>query len=264
MTVRLDQLPITAAQAWVRLGDEARTSLGDALTALWGYGGTVFPDRSRRLGDLDTVVVLERVPDERTTRHLEQAEAEIAREHDIDWDIWYVLAAGAARAEPPPHALDPGRRLTSWAIERAQWHAGHYVNLFGRAPEGLVAPPTWAEIEAALSRELEHLERHVEECDDDPFEATYAIWNGSRILYAIETGDVAISKRSGGMWALEHLPERWHEAIRAAGRTYDGEATPRDAEVLRESMASFVAMVREHLPLVDPRPPGEPPRWSGV
>lgn len=264
MTVPLDQLPITAGQAWARLGDEARKSLGDDLTALWGYGGTVFPDRSRRLGDLDTVAILERVPDERTTRSLEQAEAAIAREHDIDWDIWYVLASDAVRTEPPPDALHPERRLTSWAIERAHWHAGHYVNLFGRAPEGLVPPPTWPEIEAALSRELEHLERHVEEGDDYPFEATYAIWNGSRILYAIDTGDVAISKRSGGVWALEHLPERWHEVIHTAGRAYDGEATPQDAEVLRESMAPFVAMVREHLPPVSPRAPGERPRWSGM
>jgi hypothetical protein len=69
----------------------------------------------------------------------------------------------------------------------------------------LVPAPTWSAIEAALSRELEHLERHVEEGDDDPVEATYAICYGSRILYAIETGDVAISKRAGGMWALEHV-----------------------------------------------------------
>jgi hypothetical protein len=75
LAVPLDQLPITAAQAWAPLSDEARTLLGDALTALWGYGGTVFPDRSRRLGDLDTIAILERVPDERTTRNLEQAEA---------------------------------------------------------------------------------------------------------------------------------------------------------------------------------------------
>jgi hypothetical protein len=112
---------------------------------------------------------------------------------------------------------------------------------------GGVGPSThWAEIEAALSRELEHLERHVEEGDDDPFEATYAICNGSRILYAVDTGDVAVSKRSGGVWALEHVPERWHEAIRAAGRAYDGEARPRDEQVLRQTVAPFVAMVRQH------------------
>jgi Aminoglycoside adenylyltransferase, C-terminal domain len=74
---------------------------------------------------------------------------------------------------------------------------------------------------------------------------------------------VAVSKRSGGMWAIEHLPERWHEAIRAADRAYDGEATSRDEAVLRETMAPFVAMVRERLPLVEPRPAGEAPRWGG-
>jgi aminoglycoside adenylyltransferase-like protein len=153
--------------------------------------------------------------------------------------------------------------MTSWAIDRAHWLAGWYMLLAGRRPEEVVATPTRSEIDVALSRELEHIERHVEEGDDDPFEATYAIWNGSRILRAIETGDVAISKRGGGMWALEHLAERWHEAIRAADRTYDGEGKTEDAEVLRAAMAPFVAMVRERIPLVDPRPPGSPPRWSG-
>jgi hypothetical protein len=102
MTASLDELPIAASQAWSRLRNEIRRSLGDDLTALWGYGGTIFPDRSRRLGDLDTFAVVQRVPDEGTKYKLEQAEAEIAREHGIYWDIWYVLAADAGRSEPPP------------------------------------------------------------------------------------------------------------------------------------------------------------------
>jgi hypothetical protein len=263
VTVPLDDLPTTARHAWARLRDEAEGILGTTLIGLWGFGGTVFRDRSRPLGDLDTFGVLERVPDQRTTRSLEHAQEEIATEHGVEWDISYVLAADAARSDPPPDALDPDRRLKSWAIDRAHWLAGWYVSLSGRRPEEVVRAPSWPEIEAALSRELEHLERHVWEGDDDPFEATYAIWNGSRILHAIETGNVAISKREGGMWALDHLETRWHEAIRAADRTYDGEGTPEDAEVLRVTMAPFVAMVRERLPMVEPRPPGSPPRWSG-
>jgi hypothetical protein len=47
------------------------------------------------------------------------------------------------------------------------------------------------------------------------------------------------------MWALEHLPERWHGAILAADRCYDGAGTEEDEEVLRGAMAPFVAMVRE-------------------
>jgi hypothetical protein len=263
MTVSLDELPNVAAHAWSRFRDEMRCLLSDDLTALWGYGGTVFRDRPRRLGDLDTLAVLGRVPNEDTKQALERAENDVAREHGIEWDTWYVLAADAARSEPPRHALDPPRRHTSWAIDRAHWHAGRYVLLSGRTPVELIPRPTWPEIETALSRELEHVERHVLEGDDNPFEATYAIWNGSRILQAIATGDVAVSKRSGGMWALEHLPQRWHEAIHAADRAYDGEATSRDEAVLRESMAPFVAMVRERLPLVEPRQEEEPPRWGG-
>ena len=264
MTASLDELPIAASLGWSRFRDKTRRCLGDDLTALWGYGGTIFPDRSRRLGDLDTLAVVERVPDERTKQRLEQVEAEISQELGIHWDIWYVLAADAVRSDPPSHALDPERRRTSWAIDCAHWWAGRYVSLSGRVPERLVPAPTWLAIEAALGRELEHLERHVQDGDDDPVEATYAICKGSRILYAIETGDVAISKRAGGMWALDHLPERWHEAIRAAGRAYDGEAKARDEEVLRDAMAPFVAMVRQHLPLDDPPSPGEPPSWSGL
>jgi hypothetical protein len=263
MTVSVNELPSAAVQQWSAFRDEARRLLGGDLTALWGYGGTIYPDHPRRLGDLDTFVVLERVPDDRLIRALERAEAEISSEYGIPWDTWYAVVSDAGRPEPPPHALDPERRDTSWAIDRAHWHAGHYVSLSGRTPEEIVPRPTWPEIEAALSRELEHIERHVVEGDDDPFEATYAMWNGSRILRAIETHDVACSKRSGGMWALEHLPERWHEAIRAADRAYDGEATSADESVLRENVAPFVAMVRQHLPVVEPRPPGEPPRWSG-
>src|SRR4051794_10993276 len=184
--VSFDELPITAVEAWSRLRDETRTIVGDDLIALWGYGGTVFPDRSRRLGDLDTFAVLERVPDERTVQRLQHSEAPIAHELGVEWDIWYVLATDARGDEPPPHALDPARRHTSWAIDRAHWHAGRYVGLSGGAPEDLVRRPTWPEIQAALSRELEHLERHVDEGDDDPVEATYAVWTGSRILYAIE------------------------------------------------------------------------------
>jgi aminoglycoside adenylyltransferase-like protein len=263
VTVPLDQLPPVAAQAWLDLRDAAHTILDDDLTAMWGYGGTIFPERSKQLGDLDTFVVLARTPSDEAKRALERAENEIAHTRGVEWDTWYVIADDAHRADTPHHALAPERLATSWAIDRAHWHAGRYVTLFGPPPEELVPVPSWFEVEAALSRELEHLERHVLEGDDDPYEATNAIWNGSRILHALETHNVAIAKRAGGMWAVEHLPDRWHEAIHAADHAYDAQVTARHEQVLREAMAPFVAMVRERLPLVEPRAPGEPPRWGG-
>jgi hypothetical protein len=253
MSVSLDEIPEVARTAWVRLRDDVHKILGNDLVALWAHGGTTFPDRPRRSGDLDTYALLGHAPSERTWRSIDEAHAEIAREDGVDWDAWYLLADDAVQREIPRHAFRDGQRDTSWAIHRAHWHAGQYVHLYGREPDKIVPVPTWAEIEVDLRRELEHLERHVAEGDDDPFEATYAIFNGSRVVHAVETGNVVMSKRSAGAWALGHLPRRWHSAIHAAGRAYDAEATPEDMEVLRTAMAPFVGMVRSRLPAVEAR-----------
>ena len=65
-------------------------------------------------------------------------------------------------------------------------------------------------------------------------EATYAILNGSRIVRALETADVAISKRAAGLWGVEHLPDRWHPALRAAGRNYDDQASSEDIDLIAQ------------------------------
>jgi hypothetical protein len=263
MSVSLDEIPEVARIAWVRLRDELQVILGNDLVGLWAHGGTTFPDWPRRSGDLDTYAVIDRAPDEQTSRRIEEAHAVIARQESVDWDAWYVPADDARRSVSPRHAFREGRRDTSWAIHRAHWLAGRYVHLYGREPGGIVPAPTWADLEVDLRRELEHLERHVVEGDNDPYEATYSIFNGSRILHAVATGNVVISKRSAGAWAREHLPGRWHAAIHAAGRAYDGQATPEDAEVLSTAMGPFVAMVRKRLPTLEEPSAEALPRWSG-
>ena len=262
MSSPLDELPETAGVAWLSLRDELRAILGDDLVAMWAHGGTT-AGRSSRSGDLDTHVILARRPAELAVQRIEAAHDAIARQHGVEWDAWYVLADYARRPEPPPHAFLEGRRDTSWALHRAHWLAGRHVLLHGSAPSDLVLPPTRAELATDLGRELEHLERHVVEGDTDPYEATYAILNGSRILHAVETGDVVLSKREAGAWALEHLAARWHPAIEAALRAYDDAATPDDVRLLADEMAGFVAMVRDRLPHPTPRPAGALPRWSG-
>ena len=157
---------------------------------------------------------------------------------------------------------NPERRDTTWAVNRAHWLAGRYALLHGPDPADIVPPPSWPELEAELDRELEHIERHVLEGDTDPFEASYAILNGSRILHALKTHDVAISKRGAGQWALEHLPDRWHPVVRAATDAYEGQATPEETDLLGREMRPFVAMVRERLPAT-PRADDWHPRWSG-
>lgn len=261
--VPLDELPETARTAWLRLRDELQHILGDGLVAIWAHGGTTAVEDEPHAADLDTYVIVARRPDEAAAQRIEQAQEAIARDHGIEWDAWYVLATDARRPDPPRHAFRDRRRDTSWAIHRAHWLAGRCAVIHGPEPGAIVPAPTWAELEGELSRELEHIERHVMEGDTDPFEATYAILNGSRILHALETGSVGISKRAAGAWALQQLPARWHAAVRSAMRAYHGQATPGEVETLSVEMAPFVAFVREQLPATQDRAADALPRWSG-
>jgi hypothetical protein len=262
VSVSLDELPATARTAWTRLRDELQAILADDLVAIWAYGSTIGADRPLRPADLDTHVLLRRRLDEETARRVEDARDAIEHAEGVEWDAWFILLDDARRADPPRHAYREGRRDTAWALHRAHWMAGSYVRVHGPEPAEIVPPPTWPELEVDLSRELEHIERHVAEGDTDPYEASYAILNGSRILRALQTRDVVTTKRSAGAWALEHLPARWHPAVIAAGRAYDDQATRKDAELLVTEMAPFVAMVGERLP-AHAKPANGMPRWSG-
>lgn len=277
MSIDIEELPKVAAEASLRLRDELLDILGDDLVAMWLHGGTTFADGPARMGDLDVCVVVRGLSDdERTPRRwradptsrpnrVRAAQERIARELGVDFDTACLLAEEMGRARLPTGAFRRSRRETSWAVYRAHWLAGQYVQLFGLAPETLVRPPTAAELRFALDRELEHLEAHVQAGDaSDPYEATYAIWNGCRILRTLATGDPVSSKRGAGAWGLEHLPSRWHPTIRAAGRVYDGAGRDADGdgELLRETMGPFVAMVRAQLPPRGRRRSTEGPRWS--
>ena len=252
-----------ARAAWSDLRDQLVSALGDDLVAMWAHGGMTVADSSAHAGDLDTHVILGRRPTEQTARRVEEIHQATSVVHAVEWDTWYLLVDDARRSDPPSHAWHEGKRDTSWAIHRAHWLAGRYVNLHGPEPEEIVRSPTWDEILGELDRELEHVERHVAEGDTDPYEAAYAILNGSRILRSLETRDVVISKPGAGAWALEHLPARWHDAVRAALRCHAGHGTAGDADLLAAQMAPFTSFVRKHLPPTTDRRPDALPRWSG-
>lgn len=265
MTVRLHDLPSAAASAWLELREELEWILGDDLIAMWGWGSTVHPDRPRIPSDLDTQLVVARALDEHAWDQIQHALATSARNHDVQWDVGCTLAADVGGRSLPrsPYVGDaPDRRDVMWAVNRAHWLAGGYVSLLGPPPEELVSSPTWHELEYALGRELEHLERHVIDGPHDAYEGRCAVFNGSRVLNAYETHDTTLTKRAGGIWALANLPERWHDAIDIANRSYDAEATDTETAVLVAAMAPFVAMVRERVPELHDREPGAPPRWS--
>lgn len=245
MNASSDQIPEPARTAWLQLRDGLHDILGDDLVAMWAHGGTLASARPRQ-ADLDTYVVLAKRPDAATVQGIETLQDAIEADLGLEWDNWYITGDEVGQARPPAHAFRDDRIDQSWAIQRAHWLAGGYWSLHGSPPDALVPAPSTAEIAANLHEELEHLERHVAAGDyTDPYEATYAVLNGSRILCSLETQDVAISKREAGAWALKHLPDRWHPLLQAAIHNYDGDPTPEDAQVLGAGMAPFVAMVRD-------------------
>jgi hypothetical protein len=270
----IETLTATTRAAALRFRDDLLDILDGDLIALWVHGGRTFRDASAVGGDLDICAVVDGLPaEERSPRRwnrdptsrparVRQTEAAIAKAFGLDLDTTYLLGSEVGARRLPTAAFARSRHVNDWAIQRAHWHAGKYVSLYGKRPEDLALPPTTPEIRRALDRELEHLERHVQEGDAaDPFEATYAIWNGCRILRSLATGDPVVSKRSAGAWGIAHLARRWHPVIRAAGRAYDGRATHDDRVVLQADMAPFVRMVRRHLPR-GRAARRQTPRWS--
>ena len=246
MSIPIEGVPERARHAWTRLRDQLVSILGDDIVAAWAFGGTVSAPAHAPFGDLDTFVVVRQPIDDETARAIDEAQASIAEELGLEWDTWYVIETDAGRPERPPHAFRD-RLNETWAIDRAHWLADRYVLLHGAEPAEIVATPTSEEIATALESEVGHLESHVAAGDTDPYEATYAILNGTRILRAVKTGDVAISKREAGVWGVEHLGGRWQPALEAARRAYEGKASPSDTDLLAREMPPFVAMIRQRV-----------------
>ena len=243
MAVELTSLRPEVRSAFEELSDALTAVLGDDLVALWGYGAAVSPEPPARLGDLDTHGILARPPAPEIATRMDEARRRIDAEFGVELDSWYILLDDARRKPPPAHLLNAELVDTSWALHRSHWLAGRYVLLHGASPQDIVQPPGWEEIETSLSHELEDAEQGLVRDRSRPF-ASYAVLNCCRIAFSLDGRDVAVTKRESARWALGALPERWHEAIRAAVRWYDREETPGDEDVLRDGCRSLAAHVR--------------------
>lgn len=244
MSVPLDELPPTVRDACLHLRDGLAELLGRDLVALWAHGAATFPDRPERLGDVDTHAVLAGPPSRETAIAIEELHESTARDAGIEWDAFYIAASDVGGIEPPRHLVRQQFVDDAWALHRAHWLAGRVVVLHGPDPSELVSSPRWAELEAALHKELLHIEGLLEAGRDDAGHAAFMVWNACRILYSLERRDVVVSKRAAAAWALDHLPEPWHPAIRAGGRVYDGQAGEGDADLLKASLADIVSATR--------------------
>ena len=243
MSKLVSDLPSAVQAACRDLREGLLRVLGDDLVWLWVYGAVTFDDRPRRLGDVDTHAIVRSPSGPARARAIDDLHAS----SDVEWDSWYVLLADAASRAPPRHAFRAGLHDRAWALHRAHWLAGQYVLLHGRAPAELVPAPTWPELLDGLRSEVEFVEGVVREGPRDAEHAAFAVWNGCRVVYSLRTRDVVVSKRAAATWALEHAPSSWRPAIEAAGRAYDAQPRPGDAETLRAAAGIVAAAARDAL-----------------
>lgn len=246
-TLTPEILPPVARIACERLKENLQEALGPELLSLWAYGAQTFADFPKRLGDIDTHALLSHKPDIKTAAMIDEIHTRIATDVGIEWDSWYILKKDVASTHPPKHAFREHLVDDAWALHRAHWLAGQYVLLSGSMPSDFVRPPRWQEIEEDLWKEWRHIERTVIERHYKPGHAAYAIWNGCRIVYSLETRNVVISKRSAARWALACMPGSRRSVILAAGRIYDGTPESQDDALLRASLPGFMTALRSRI-----------------
>ena len=101
MSVAVEELPSDVRGAWTRLRDELLVILGSDFVAFWAYGAATRPDRPKRLGDVDTHGVLSKRPDQATADAIDDTQASIGNECNIEWDSWLILEEEAGDGRLP-------------------------------------------------------------------------------------------------------------------------------------------------------------------
>ena len=250
-SVPLESLPPTVLAVCLRLRDGLSRILGGDLVALWVHGACVSPNPPARLGDIDIHGILPGHRNRETAVQIDALHSSLEAECDIKIDGWYVLLADAQKSDPPPHALRPGLVDESWALHRARQLAGRCAAIHGANPQIILPVPTWLELERALQHELRFVEEQLDSLDSAGG-AAYAVLNCCRIAYSIESHDVVTSKREAAVWALDRLPGRWHQLIRAATRWYDRAEETEDHAHLRVQTLEFVETVKQRITRSEP------------
>lgn len=236
-----DGLPPQARDLCVAYASGLAELLQAKLHGIYLYGATVFPD-SGPVRDIDCHVVL-------AGALSDDEKGSIWRLHDSlsdrfpplgdELDAYYILYEEARGSIPPTHQLRPSMRDESWALHCAHVRAGRYVTLQGPEPVEVFPEPSWPAIVSALDHEMHFIRENLKYPD-------YCILNLCRIIYSFSEHDVVVSKRFCGVWASTQYPN-WGPDIRAAVRSYDGEAERGDAALMRARVGGFLEFASEQI-----------------
>ena len=242
-------------QLLARFVRAAAETLGGNLLGVYLHGSAAMECFQPKKSDLDLLLVVrEDMPEEVKRRFMD-----CLLELDAEGPAKVIEMSIVTRSVcdpfvyPTPFVLHYSRMHRDWYRRDPEDYvrrmngmdadlAAHFtvIRARGRCLYGLPVREAFSEVPAAdyLDSIRSDVSGAVEEIGDNPM---YLILNLARVLAYQQEGKV-LSKREGGRWALEHLPERFHSLIASALREYEtGEETAYDPE---QSKAYASGMLR--------------------
>ncbi|MFW6070318.1 MAG: aminoglycoside adenylyltransferase domain-containing protein [bacterium] len=218
-----------------RLLQGVRPILESQFVGMYLYGSLALGDFQPGRSDVDFVVVTEGPPGQETVARLESLHEELGRRREKWWhklEGAYVPRSVLRRHDerhPPVPTLNEGRFYLSplgadWIIQRHVLREAGVV-LAGPPPRTLIDPVPPQMIPDAVRDVLQQWwEPMLDEPDRlrRPGYQPFAVLSMCRALYTLRTGQLA-SKSRAAAWAVDVLPEEWHDLIARAQRWRDGE-----------------------------------------
>jgi hypothetical protein len=218
------------------------TALGKKLVGVYLYGAWAFPEAGSA-GDIDFHVILSSELTDQERSQLERLHEALAEQFPPlggEMDGYYLLLSDALRESPPQSQMWQRAVDDAWALHCEHIRAGRCIVLYGTDPMQIYPPTSWSEIEHALLGELDYVERHLTQYP------AYCILNLCRLMYSFETRDVVVSKIGSARWAVDKFPE-WREVIEAARKSYAGNASPQEVELLQRKLSEFFNFACEYI-----------------
>ena len=245
-----------------RFTEMTREILGDRLAGVYLHGSAAMGCFHPAKSDLDYIVVTDGpVPDGVKRAYMDRILA-LDAEGPAKGIEMSVVARKVCNpfVYPTPFLLHYSRGHTAWYRRDPEDYirkmngtdrdlAAHFTvirrrgirlwgppaeQLFGEVPAADYLDSVWNDVADAETEIAEH--------------PLYLILNLPRVLAAAREQAV-LSKREGGEWALEHLPEEFHPLICAALREYaGGEAGMYDPELSRRYARYLLGEIAKEMP----------------
>ena len=250
-------LPQTARGLVEGFTAAARDILGESLAGVYLHGSAVMGCYRPAVSDLDFIVVVDVPMTDAQRRAFMDAVAGLDSRTPGKGIEMSVVTRAACRpfAWPTPFELHYSRMHAAWYARDPEDYilkmrgtdadlAAHFTVIRSRGACLFGAPI--GDVFAPVPREayVDSIRNDVRGAEEEiAGDTMYLALNLARVLAYLEDGAV-LSKREGGAWALERLPDAYRPLIRAALDAYGGaEDVSYDTDLARRYAAYMLARI---------------------